>query len=821
MSNPWDRAGERPPRPMVPLALHCLAAVLVCQQLVLAGHDPMATMDDLEMPPYVWASAVVLGLAGVGATLAFRRKSRRVGLRCGSVGSDSGCVHHREHRLPFLACVLCVAACCAVGAVSAHVAGAAGDRLVSALESSPVSAYDLVVANDPSMSTHGYRCRARVVGDGMDAGEVWLVSKERLSVGDSVRCVGRFKRADPGDEWGRICRRQGVWGTVTSVRTQEVRPAGGVGGLVRDLRRRVSDSFGPWESEGRAVLDGSVTGLREPLDARGTSELFRTCGVSHLVAVSGGHLAVVASVCDAVCLRLGLGPLPRIMATLVGSGCFVAFCGAPVSAVRAWVMSVVSLLSVVAGRRSHALSSVSLVALGMAVADPTLSGQVGFLLSAGAVVGLCLYARYASYALGVLLPVPRMPRVLGERLRSVVVGVWHGGQDVLGATLVAQAVTAPVLACSFAEVSLVSPVANLLLGPLFDLVVPLGVTAACLAGVPWAQGAVLRAADVACGAVLAVLRVLSRVPGACLSSAQLAWGFAAMGFACLAALAVWWPPVRPRRVWGAAGIACLVLAAVLVRWRWFAPARICVLDVGQGDAILVQDGGSAVLVDAGVQGSVVQPLLRAHVLHLDAVVVTHLHADHYGGVGDLVGSIPCAQVFVGPGVSGSEPSELSNDIRRLTGGNAEELRYHDQVRVGGFTMEVVAPTTDVTGLTNEDSLMMAVRYGGPSGTLEALLTGDAEKDQLAGVLQRNDVGDIDFLKVGHHGSEVSLEEGEARSLDAEVSVASAGEGNSYGHPRQECVDALTSSGSWFLCTKDVGGVEVRPGREGPVVRTGL
>ncbi|MGN0287059.1 MAG: ComEC/Rec2 family competence protein [Atopobiaceae bacterium] len=684
-----------------------------------------------------------------------------------------------------------------------------------------MSAFELVVSNDPSISTHGYRCRARVVGEGTDAGDVWLVSNERLCVGDRVRCVGRFKRADLGDEWGRICRRQGVWGTVTSVRMQEVRHVGGIGGMVQGLRSRVSDSFGSWESEERAVLDGSVTGLKEPLDAKGTSDLFRTCGVSHLVAVSGGHLAVVASVCDAICLRLGLGPLPRIVTTLLCSGCFVAFCGAPVSAVRAWAMSVVSLLSVVAGRRSHALSSVCLVALGMAVADPTLSGQVGFLLSAGAVVGLCLYARYASYALGVLLPVPRVPRILGERFRRAAVGLWHCGQDALGATLVAQAVTAPILACSFAEVSLVSPLANLLLGPLFDLVVPLGVTAACLVGVPWAQGVVLRAADVACGAVLLVLRVLSRVPGACLSSPQLAWGCAVAGVVCLAALAVWWPLVRPRRVWGAAGIACLVLAAVLVRWRWFAPARICVLDVGQGDAILVQDGGSAVLVDAGVQGSVVQPLLRAHVLHLDAVVITHLHADHYGGVGDLVGSIPCSRVFVGPGVAANEPPQLSDDIRQLTGRDAEELRYHDRVQAGGFAMEAVAPTLDVTGLSNEDSLVMVARYEGPSGTLDALLTGDAEKDQLSGVLQRGDVGDIDLLKVGHHGSEVSLDEGEARCLDAEVSVASAGEGNSYGHPRQECVDALTSSGSWFLCTKDVGGVEVRPGREGPVVRTGL
>lgn len=99
----------------------------------------------------------------------------------------------------------------------------------------------------------------------------------------------------------------------------------------------------------------------------------------------------------------------------------------------------------------------------------------------------------------------------------------------------------------------------------------------------------------------------------------------------------------------------------------------------------------------------------------------------------------------------------------------------------------------------------------------ALLTGDAEKDETAQVIAAGDAGDIDLLKVGHHGSAVSITAEEAALLRPEVSVASAGENNRYGHPRRECVVALESAGSLFLCTKDAGDVTVEPGEKGPAV----
>lgn len=121
------------------------------------------------------------------------------------------------------------------------------------------------------------------------------------------------------------------------------------------------------------------------------------------------------------------------------------------------------------------------------------------------------------------------------------------------------------------------------------------------------------------------------------------------------------------------------------------------------------------------------------------------------------------------------------------------------------------------GGENEDSLVFVARYGGTSGP-SALLTGDAESDVVEGLLAAGAVGEVDLLKVGHHGSAASTTPRMMEALDPDVAVASAGEGNRYGHPAPECVEAVRSSGAEFLCTMDCGDVEFRPMGAGFEVR---
>lgn len=612
---------------------------------------------------------------------------------------------------------------------------------------------------------------------------------------------------------------QGLAGTVSVVHVTAVREAGGPLGAVLRMRQAALASFSPDESDGAAVLAGSVCGDRAPIRSRGLDDAFATCGVSHLVAVSGGHLAILAGTLAALLGKTRLGPGLRGFLALGVIALFIVFCGAPASAVRAGIMSCVSFGGSLVGRRSHALSSTCAAALVMALLDPYVSGQLGFLLSVASVVGICLFGSYASHALDVLTRMPRHPGRHKPALAHALGRLRSNACDALGVSVVAQLFTLPLTCPAFGEVSLIAPLANLVLAPLFAGLVSLGLVAAALTPLSALQSPVLAAAEGVSQAFCVVLCALARLPLACLPMEASAVPMLAILCAASAALYGAWPTPRKRILLRGAAVLAGGSVALLLGLRLLQPARVCVLDVGQGDAILVADGSTAVLVDTGPDEKVSQALARQGIIHLDAIVLTHLHDDHVGGVDDLVGRVGCNRVLVAGGVSEQIPEDLSASITKLSGHAAEEISCGDTIRVGSFSLRVVSPTEPVDGGENADSLELALTYEHNGNGLSGLLTGDAEKDETAACLARGDVGDIDFLKVGHHGSEVSLTADEAVLLNPEVSVASAGEGNKYGHPRKECMDVLSGAGSVFLCTKDVGTVTVKPGARGPMVFT--
>ena len=163
--------------------------------------------------------------------------------------------------------------------------------------------------------------------------------------------------------------------------------------------------------------------------------------------------------------------------------------------------------------------------------------------------------------------------------------------------------------------------------------------------------------------------------------------------------------------------------------------------------------------------------------------------------------------------------EAAEAVRRLVGDRVEEVSWGDGLRVGNFGLRVIWPEQDVDGSHNADSIELYLSYRDGDRILTGLLTGDAERDETGPAVSHAHLGKLDFLKVGHHGSEVSIGDGTARTISPELSVASAGEGNRYGHPSATCVDTLERVGSRFLCTKDVGTVELLPEGGGFLVRT--
>ena len=566
-----------------------------------------------------------------------------------------------------------------------------------------------------------------------------------------------------------------------------------------------------------AVLAGLVCGYSSPVKELGLSDDFAACGASHLIAVSGSHLALVSSLLAGAVKKTRASKALKVAFLFIATGVFVLFCGIPLSAIRSWLMALAAGIAELTGRRGHPLSAMSLMGCVIVLLDPSSTGQMGFILSLLCVSGICLFGRYVEHQLICLAsirnPVVRAPEWARPHARRIKSYVYQA----ISTTLVCQIVSMPVCLPTFGKLSLVAPLANIALGALFSPLLAMGVLSA-IASLVIPVKAILWPACVLCAFFVQVLRFFAGFPFACVAvdvDPLILWGLLA---AAVISLLLFWPEVsRGAFVVAFASVAAVVLS-IFVRWRYFAPASVCVMDVGQADAILIRDGASSVMVDSGVDSEVASALARNHVVHLDAIVLTHLDDDHVGGLDDLVGLVGCDHVFVATGVAKSMSSELKQKILELTGCDPRELSYEERLRIGSFSARMVWPHEQVDGDENADSVVLDVQYSNGGSSLSALLTGDAEDDQLKQILASGDVGDIDFLKVGHHGSAASIKAEEAAVLLPEVSVASAGENNRYKHPRQECIDALEGVGSKFLCTKDVGDVTVLPGSTGAQVK---
>ncbi len=535
------------------------------------------------------------------------------------------------------------------------------------------------------------------------------------------------------------------------------------------------------------LLVGFVTGDTRLLP-EADRQAMRITSLTHLTAVSGSNVAIVVAGVVGLLSLLRAGAGMRRLAVALVVPWFAYVTRFEPSVLRAGTMAGLLLVAGARGRVRDARHALAVAVLVLVLVDPMLAGSLGLLLSATATAGVL-----------VLAPIVR--RRLPDRLPP-------RAADLAAITLGAQVAVVPVVLASFGELSLASVPANLV-----------GVPGAMVAATIAFVGTVLALVHVELGAVAFALAS----PGSRLVLAA-AHGFADVGGvaevsrpATIAALVAGcgWLLSRPRggtaRWWALATAVALVAGAVPVALGALPRTGFTVtaIDVGQGDAFLVESPGARVLVDAGEDETAARWLRRNGRRSLDLVVVSHPHLDHVGGVPEVLRSVEVGEVWAAPLPTGLDTVAEVVEVAAARGVSVRAPIAGDRTVVGDLVVEVLHPPPGrpyrhETSELNDSSYVLRVHHD----DRRVLLTGDVEaagqRDLLAAERERLAA---ELMTVPHHGSATS-DPAFLRAVGARVGLIGVGVDNPHGHPSPQVLEVLARAGTEVRRTDEEGTVSV-------------
>lgn len=656
------------------------------------------------------------------------------------------------------------------------------------------------------------------------AGGVLLNCKDfvpTVKTGDEVRCSARLRiptgARNPGAfDYALYLARKGTYRTGRIRSRDELEIVSSQASYLDDLvvtplrnhvRRVIRQNL---SGAPAALVEGVLLGDKSRVPDAVRDDFSRS-GVSHVLAVSGLHVGLVAAGVFFCVRSFGGGSLVCSVTTTLGVWLYALVTGLPPSVVRAASVATLVVWARSSRRQVDGLNALGFAGLVILAVRPLDLLDLGFQLSFAATSGILLLHRPFTEILSLRG---------GIRWRK-----W--GATPLAVSIAAQLTTAPLIVSAFGQISLIATVANLVVVPIMSGSVGVGLLTVVAGGVSSDLATLLNATN------WALLKSALWLAHVCATPqwAAIEWvepsGSLVIAYFCV--LSWFAEPVRKSRLCGCVMIVGLTAANVHV-WSALVTDEVVtirVLDVGQGDGILVSfPNGKHVLFDGGIAGfgkdageHVILPVLRhLGIRRLEAIIASHPHADHVGGLVTVM-----ERVEVGHYLDSGQHF-----------GSSTAARIHQLIRDQGITYHIVAAGDSILGFGDVSAVVLHPRPGyvnlhgkAPDGLnngsvvvkitfrgKSCLLTGDIEHETDSALLAWGERLRSTILKAAHHGSRTSSTRPFLKAVRPRWVAISCGIENKFGHPSPEVLSRYKGLNIRSLRT-DLGGcLTFRIGEDG-------
>lgn len=595
---------------------------------------------------------------------------------------------------------------------------------------------------------------------------VRVLSATRVKIfpGDEVRLEGRLL----------ITKEKRVAATlITNSEVLLISPARGIAKFLSTVRSKFRANADDIGGDAAALIPGMILGDTS-LQSEKFSQQMRRSGLSHLTAVSGANFAIVSALVFWLTKFIYRRVIFQVIATTSFLMLFLLLVRPSPSVLRAGVMAAVILLARASGNTRNAVSALGAAISLLLLMDPFQAQDPGFILSVLATGGLIFLAPGIKSRLESLIP------------------NWLA--EVIAVSTAATVLCTPYILSLSGEISILSILFNVLVSPTVAPITIIGFFSVLAMPFSFVSEILLSIAVFLAKWVAFISKLSLISPTWSLSPAVLLLVLAL-------SVAIWF---RSKKLFSCFLFTLLLINLIPVLKFPGADWKIAQCDVGQGDALVFNLGQkTGILFDVGPDANAIDRCLRSlQIKRIALLVLSHNHADHTFGLDGALRGRVVEQIWTNSNIT------LSNDLEEIT----SKVMNGVAARVGAVEINTLWPDKQAGDFSvlpgdgsaeNNQSLVQLVNINGVS----ILVTGDIEPEVQSQLMRSNAIGEVDILKIPHHGSRFQDTQF-LQNLRPKIALISVGKGNSYGHPAPELISQLAELGSVVRRTDQDGPISV-------------